>query len=815
MTSVVGIDLGNQKSKIGLARNRGIDIITNEVSNRTTPSLVAFGPRSRTIGESAKTQETSNFRNTIGSLKRLIGRTIDDPDVKDIESKFLNSTLVDVGGTVGVKASDFNSLIDPRLLLPSISSSSSLNSPPRKKSKIETNHPEIHFQVDYLGDTQLFSITQLYAAYLGKLRDTAQAELKNTVNDVVIAVPGWYTDIQRRAVLDAAEIASLHPLRLINELTATALGYGITKTDLPPIEETPKYVAFVDIGHSQYQVAIVGFNKGTLTVKGFAYDRHFGGRDLDYALVQHFAEEFKEKYRIDVLANKKATFRLAAAVEKLKSVLSANAQAPLNVESIMNDIDASSSMTRETLEELIAPLLERTTDPLERALNQAGISKDLIESVELVGGSTRVPALKSRIQAFFNKPLSFTCNQDEAVARGATLACAGLSPIFKVRDFAVNDIATFSIQTEWEPTPDDNQTSLDTFNPDSPVPSGKLLSFYRSEPFELIISYSDLNQLPGGVNPLIGRYIVSNVSKSSNGQPSLIKIRAKLSPSGLVHFEGATLHEEIEGSNTEEGKKKVNKKELNATFIDGSLKKDLLNEFLAKEGDMHASDKLVAETEDRKNALEEYVYDTRDKLEGVYAPYVQPTVKESLLKALQAAEDWLYTEEGADASKSQYVARLKELTDIGDPIKFRMRESEERPRAERALREVIIDYMQRSNGNDARYNHLSEQDLQTVIEKCAAAEKWISDLSAKQAERSKDQEPAITSTEILKKKDTLVFDCMAIFNKPAPKATSTPAPPPNPENGNTAEPVQENSNDQSEQTPVDGTDAPTSTMDVD
>lgn len=735
MTSVVGIDLGNEKSKVGLARNRGIDIICNEVSNRTTPSLVAFGARNRTIGESAKTQETSNFKNTIGSLKRLIGRTSQDPDVTEIESKFLNSTLIDLNGTLGVK-------------------------------------------VDYLGQEETFTITQLYAAYLGKLRDIAQAELKNTVNDVVIAVPGWYTDIQRRAVLDAAEIANLHPLRLINELTATALGYGITKTDLPPLEETPRYVAFVDIGHSQYQVAIVAFNKATLTVKGFAYDHHFGGRNLDYALLQHFATEFKEKYKIDVLSNKKAVFRLAAAVEKLKCVLSANAQAPLNVESIMNDIDASSSMTRETLEELIAPLLEKTTKPLERALAQAGIPKDAIETVELVGGSTRVPALKSRIQEFFGKPLSFTCNQDEAVARGATLACAGLSPIFKVREFSVNDIANYSIRTEWQPTPDDQQTSLDTFAPESLVPSGKLLSFHRSEPFELVVSYSEPSQLPGGINPIIGRYVINQVSPNAKGGPTLVKVKAKLNASGLTVFEGATAHEEVAGEEEKEeegGKKKMTKKELTSTFLTSSLSKEILNSFLAKEGEMYAGDKLVAETEDRKNALEEYVYDTREKLDGAYAAYVSSEVKEKFKVALQSAEDWLYTEEGEDASKSQYVTRLAELTEIGDPIKFRQREAEDRPRAERALRETIGDYMQRIQSGDAKYSHLAESDVQVVVEKCASAEKWIGDSIAKQAEKAKDEIPAVSSNDIWKRKESLVYDCMAIFNKPAPKA-SVPTP---------------------------------------
>ncbi|PLW38260.1 hypothetical protein PCANC_14892 [Puccinia coronata f. sp. avenae] len=738
MTSVVGLDVGNMASKIGLARKRGIDIIANEVSNRATPSLVAFGPRNRSIGESAKTQETSNFRNTVGSLKRLIGRSANDPDVTDIESKFLNAELVDAQGTVGVK-------------------------------------------VNYLGEEQVLSATQLYAALLARLRDTAQAELKANVNDVVIAVPGWYTDIQRRAVLDAAEIANLHPLRLINELTATALGYGITKTDLPPPEEKPRYVAFVDIGHSQYQVAIVAFSKGALHVKGFAYDHHFGGRDLDFALLQHFAAEFKEKYKIDVLSNKKAIFRLAAAVEKLKKVLSANAQAPLNVESLMNDIDASSSFTREAFEELIAPLLERTIAPLERALAQADISKDDIETVELIGGSTRVPALKSRVQEFFGKPLSFTCNQDEAVARGATLACAGLSPIFKVREFAVTDIANFAITTAWQPTPDDNNISLETFIPESHVPSGKQLTFYRSEPFELEVRYSEPQKLPGSANPFIGRYVVRNVGPDAKGQPTSVKIKAKLNISGLVSLEGAVAYEEVqqeappaEGGEEAKPTKKAIKKELSASFLTSSLDRPALDDLLAKEGEMHASDKLVSETEDRKNALEEYVYDTREKLEGAYVPFVTAEVKQQLLSALQQAEDWLYSEEGEDASKSQYVARLAELTAIGNPIKFRQREAEDRPRAERQLRETISEFMQKAQCGDPMYAHISEKDIQTAIEKCAAAEKWIGDCSAKQAELSKSQDPAMTSSEILKRKDNLMFDCNSIFNRPPPKVKVNP-----------------------------------------
>ena len=276
--------------------------------------------------------------------------------------------------------------------------------------------------------------------YLGKLRDTAARELKTGVTDVVIAVPGWYSDVQRRALLDAASIASLNCLRLINDSTAVALGYGITKSDLPD-PENPRYVAFVDVGHSTLSVAIVAFSKGRLDVISTAYDRNLGGRDIDYALLKHFAEEFKSKYKIDVLSNPKATFRLSAGCEKLKKVLSANSEAPLSVESIMNDIDASSRLTREQLESLIDDVLVRIEPVIHRAIADSGLTLEQLESVELVGGSTRVPAVRAKIQqAFAGKPLSFTLNQDEAVARGATFSCAMLSPVFRVREFHVHDI---------------------------------------------------------------------------------------------------------------------------------------------------------------------------------------------------------------------------------------------------------------------------------------------------------------------------------------------------------------------------------------
>src|SRR5690606_20023293 len=210
----------------------------------------------------------TNLKNTVACLKRLAGRSAKDPDL-EIEQQFITPPIIDINGQAGV-------------------------------------------EVTYRGEKEKFTATQLIAMFLGKIKQTAASELKLPVSDVVISVPAWFTDIQRRSLIDAAEIAGLKLLRLINDTTAAALGYGITKLDLPAAEEKPRRVAFVDVGDSTYTCSIVEFRKGELAVKSTAYDRHFGGRDFDKALVDHLAKEFKGKYKLDIFSNPRAVARVLA-----------------------------------------------------------------------------------------------------------------------------------------------------------------------------------------------------------------------------------------------------------------------------------------------------------------------------------------------------------------------------------------------------------------------------------------------------------------------------------------------------------------------
>ncbi|KAI9715604.1 MAG: Heat shock protein hsp88 [Candelaria pacifica] len=715
--SVVGVDLGTLNTVIAVARNRGVDVITNEVSNRATPSLVGFGPKSRYLGEPAKTQEISNLKNTVGSLKRLAGRSLRDPDVQ-IEQDYVSAPLVDINGQVGA-------------------------------------------EVTYLGKKEQFTATQLVSMFLSKVKATASAELKLPVSDVVISVPTWFTDIQRRSLMDASEIAGLKLLRLINDTTATALGYGITKLDLPAPDEKPRRVAFVDIGHSTYTCSVVEFRKGELHVRSTTSDRHFGGRNFDKALVDHFAKEFKEKFKIDITTNPKALVRVGAAVEKLKKVLSANASAPINIESLMNDVDVHGALKRDELEDLVKPLLDRATVPLEQALAEAKIKVEDIDAVEMIGGCTRVPSLKDRIQQFFGKPLSFTLNQDEAVARGCAFYCAIASPVFRVRDFRVHDIVNYPIEFTWDQSPDipDEDTSLTVFNKGNVMPSTKILTFYRKQPFDLEAKYAKPDSLPGKINPWIGRFSVKGVKADSKDDFMICKLKARLHENGILNVDHGYYVEDVEIEEPIPEEKEGEKKDADAMETDppngtaepkpkmrkvkkqvkradlplsagtASLDQATKDSAAEKENAMFMEDKLVADTEDKKNELESYIYELRGKIDDQYSEFASEDEKSKLKEKLEQSEDWLY-DEGEDATKAVYVAKMDEIRFVAGPIV-------------------------------QRYLDKVEADRQAILkaqEEAAAAKK--AELEAKRATEAEAKKAAEPKDEEMKDADTVKPDAV-------------------------------------------------------
>uniref|UniRef100_A0A3B5A6D6 Heat shock 70 kDa protein 4-like n=1 Tax=Stegastes partitus TaxID=144197 RepID=A0A3B5A6D6_9TELE len=757
--SVVGFDLGFQSCYVAVARAGGIETIANEYSDRCTPSFVSFGPRNRSIGAAAKSQVVTNCKNTVQGFKRFHGRAFSDPYVQSTKSNLVYDLAQMPSGSTGIK-------------------------------------------VMYMEEEKVFSIEQVTGMLLTKLKETAESALKKPVADCVISVPSYFTDAERRSVMDAAQIAGLNCLRLMNETTAVTLAYGIYKQDLPAPEEKPRIVVFVDVGHSGYQVSVCAFNKGKLKILATAFDSDLGGKGFDDILVNYFCEEFGKKYKLDVKSKPRALVRLYQECEKLKKLMSANSSdLPLNIECFMNDIDVSSRLNRGQFEEMCAGLLAKVEGPLRSVMEQAKLKKEDIYAVEIVGGASRIPAIKERISKFFGKELSTTLNADEAVARGCALQCAILSPAFKVREFSITDVVPYSISLKWNSAAEEGLSDCEVFPKNHAAPFSKVLTFYRKEPFTLEAYYNNPKELPFP-NAAIGQFLIQNVVPQVSGESAKVKVKVRVNVHGVFSVSSASLVEVVktaegeepmetdvkeEETSTEDAKQekkndqppqakkpKVKTKTVELPIennLHWQLSSEELNTFVENEGKMIMQDKLEKERNDAKNNVEEYVYDMRDKLHGVLEKFVNEADRDSFSLKLEDTENWLY-EDGEDQQKQVYIDKLAELKKIGQPIHERFMEAEERPKAFEEFGRQIQMYMkiiEAYKAKDELYDHLDELEVTRVGKQVNDAMVWMNTKMNQQNNQDLTLDPVVKVAEIQAKAKELYSACNPVVSKPKPK----------------------------------------------
>uniref|UniRef100_A0A2K6C0C4 Heat shock protein 105 kDa n=1 Tax=Macaca nemestrina TaxID=9545 RepID=A0A2K6C0C4_MACNE len=796
--SVVGLDVGSQSCYIAVARAGGIETIANEFSDRLGAC------------EGGWEEQITHANNTVSNFKRFHGRAFNDPFIQK-EKENLSYDLVPLkNGGVGIK-------------------------------------------VMYMGEEHLFSVEQITAMLLTKLKETAENSLKKPVTDCVISVPSFFTDAERRSVLDAAQIVGLNCLRLMNDMTAVALNYGIYKQDLPSLDEKPRIVVFVDMGHSAFQVSACAFNKGKLKVLGTAFDPFLGGKNFDEKLVEYFCAEFKTKYKLDAKSKIRALLRLYQECEKLKKLMSSNStDLPLNIECFMNDKDVSGKMNRSQFEELCAELLQKIEIPLYSLMAQTHLKVEDVSAVEIVGGATRIPAVKERIAKFFGKDISTTLNADEAVARGCALQCAILSPAFKVREFSVTDAVPFPISLVWNHDSEDTEGVHEVFSRNHAAPFSKVLTFLRRGPFELEAFYSDPQGVPYP-EAKIGRFVVQNVSAQKDGEKSRVKVKVRVNTHGIFTISTASMVEKVpteenemsseadmeclnqrppentdtdknvQQDNSEAGTQpqvqtdaqqtsqsppspeltseenkipdadKANEKKVDqppeakkpkikvvnvelpieANLV-WQLGKDLLNMYIETEGKMIMQDKLEKERNDAKNAVEEYVYEFRDKLCGPYEKFICEQDHQNFLRLLTETEDWLY-EEGEDQAKQAYVDKLEELMKIGTPVKVRFQEAEERPKMFEELGQRLQHYAKIAadfRNKDEKYNHIDESEMKKVEKSVNEVMEWMNNVMNAQAKKSLDQDPVVRAQEIKIKIKELNNTCEPVVTQPKPKIES-------------------------------------------
>jgi len=406
-STVIGIDLGTTYSCVGICSsvddlgNYQVEIIANNYGNRTTPSCVSFNKDELLIGEESFNYSNIDPENTIFDVKRIIGRNFND--------KVLQSDIKHWPFKV-----------------------------------IEKNNGKPYIRVNYNNEIKDFSPEEISSIILKEMKNIAEEYIGNEITDAVITVPAYFNIAQRQATKEAGQIAGLNVLRIINEPTAAAIAYGFDKLN----SEDNTNIIVIDIGGGTLDVSLLTINDKIFEVKATSGDTHLGGEDFDNRLIDYFVNEFKMKYNVDLTTNSKAMRRLKAACERIKRKLSTSKVAKLSIDSLHNNIDFESSITRKKFEELNKDLFKRVIKPIENVIKDSGISKSDIKEIVLAGGSSRIPKIQSLISEYFDgKSLNKNINPDEIVARGATILSGFLSGMRSdiINDIIIQDITPFSL----------------------------------------------------------------------------------------------------------------------------------------------------------------------------------------------------------------------------------------------------------------------------------------------------------------------------------------------------------------------------------
>ena len=477
---VIGIDLGTTNSVVAVMEGGEPAVIPNQEGNRTTPSVVAMTKSGeRIVGTAAKRQAVTNPEDTLFSVKRLMGRRIADPVVR-------NAT---------------------QLL-------------PYRVEGAENGDAWVH-----MGDRS-YSPPEVSAMVLQKLKADAEAYLGETVSEAVITVPAYFDDSQRNATKDAGRIAGLNVLRIINEPTAASLAYGLEKQD-------DHYIAVYDLGGGTFDISILELGEGTFQVRSTNGDTFLGGDDFDQRLMDHLVDTFRKEQAIDLSQDRMALQRLKEAAERAKVELSTTQSTEINLPYITADASGpkhfTHTLTRATLEQLVLELVERTLAPCRKALDDAGITRDQVDEVVLVGGQTRMPLVQQKVQQFFNKEPHRGVNPDEVVALGAAIQAGVLRG--EVKDVLLLDVTPLTLGIE---TLGGVSTPLIPRNTTIPTSKSQVFSTAADNQSQVEIHVLQGEREMAGGNKSLGRFILDGILPAPRGLPQ-IEVTFDIDANGILN----------------------------------------------------------------------------------------------------------------------------------------------------------------------------------------------------------------------------------------------------------------------------------------
>ena len=602
MSKIIGIDLGTTNSAMAVMQAGKSEIIANSEGARTTPSVVAVNKnKERLVGQVARRQQVTNSSNTIYEVKRLIGRRFEDKEVQR-DLKLMGYEIVKSGQSAKVK----------------------------------------------MGDKE-YSSEEISAMILSKLKADAESFLGDKVTEAVITVPAYFDDSQRQSTKVAGKIAGLEVKRLINEPTAAALAYGLDKNS-----KSDEKIAVYDLGGGTFDVSILELGDGVFEVKSTNGDTHLGGADFDRVILNYLAEQFKKENGVDITSDKAAMQRLRDEAEKAKIELSTTNEIDINLPFLTADADGPKhfehKLTRAKLESLVADLIDKTADPCEKALKDAGLKASDIQAVVLVGGMTRMPAVQEKVKKIFGREAMKGVNPDEVVAIGAAIQAGVLQG--DVKDVLLLDVTPLSLGIE---TMGSVMTKLIERN--TTIPSSKSEVFSTAADNQASVEVHVLQGERGMAadNKSLGRFVLDGIPSAPRGVPQ-IEVTFNIDANGILNVTAKDKGTGKEQSITIQGSGNLDKTEV---------------EKMAKEAEEHADeDKKKREAIEDRNQLENAIY-SAEKMKSDNADKINDEDKKVIDEALEEAKK---VSDDKEASQDKIKDALKALNDKIMPIGAKMYE---------------------------------------------------------------------------------------------------------------------------------------------